>query len=149
MDRTRLVHVLILLVSFINPSQPVTVEQQDLLGCGVIARPARVFPYSPANYDFTANTPGSCIEACSSAGYAYASVSVGRLCFCGSSAANTSELTSNTTSCEVNICTGDADYYCGDIDHELVYTSLGVIDVRILFCSKISNVNVRILVGKC
>ena len=133
MDRTRLVHVLILLVSFINPSQPVTVEQQDLLGCGVIARPA----------------PGSCIEACSSAGYAYASVSVGRLCFCGSSAANTSELTSNTTSCEVNICTGDADYYCGDIDHELVYTSLGVIDVRILFCSKISNVNVRILVGKC
>ena len=73
------------------------------------------------------------MQACSAAGYAYASVSAGRLCFCGSSTVNTGALNATTTSCAVDVCTGDSNYYCGDIDHELVYTSIGVIDVSFLF----------------
>ena len=100
-----------------------------LLGCGAITRPSRTYKYSPANYDFTANTPGTCMQACSAAGYAYASVSAGRLCFCGSSTANTTVLNATTTSCQIAICTGDSNYYCGDTNYELVYTSVGTIDV--------------------
>lgn len=99
------------------------------MGCGVITRPVRVYQYSPGNYDFNSNTPASCMQACSAAGYAYASVSAGRLCFCGPSSVNTLPLNATTTSCEVDVCTGDSNSYCGDIDHELVYTSIGVIDV--------------------
>ncbi len=107
-----------------------------LLGCGVITRPSRIYQYSPGNYDFNSNTPGSCIQVCSAAGYAYASVSAGRLCFCGSSSANTALLNATLTSCQVDVCTGDSNYYCGDIDHELVYTSVGTVDVSfILFYS--------------
>ena len=69
------------------------------------------------------------MEACSAAGYAYASVSAGRLCFCGPSSVNTALLSANATSCEVVVCTGDSNYYCGDLDYELVYTSIGTIDV--------------------
>lgn len=103
-----------------------------LLGCGAITRPSRIYPYSPANYDFTINSPGTCIQACSAAGYAYASVSGGRLCFCGSSSANIALLnTTSTILCQAAPCTGDANAYCGDTDYELVYTSIGVIDVSV------------------
>ena len=103
-----------------------------LVGCGAITRPSRIYPYSPANYDFANNMPGTCMQACSAAGYAYASVSGGRLCFCGSSSANIALLnTTSTTLCQVNPCTGDATVYCGDTDYELVYTSIGVIDVSV------------------
>jgi hypothetical protein len=96
----------------------------------MIVRPSRIFPYSPANYDFNANTPGECIQACSAVGFAYASVSAGRLCFCGASSANIAMInTSSTTACEVTLCTGDANTYCGDVDYELVYNSMGFIDV--------------------
>ncbi len=100
-----------------------------LLGCGVITRPSRIYQYSPANYDFTSTTPGTCMQACSAAGYAYASVSAGRLCFCGSLAANTALLNATTTSCQVDVCAGDSNYYCGDTNHELVYTSVGILNV--------------------
>lgn len=109
-----------------------------LLGCGVITRPMRTYQYSPANYDFNSNTPGSCMQACSAAGYAYASVSAGRLCFCGSSSVNTALLNATLTSCEVDVCTGDSNYYCGDIDHELVYISMGIVDVSSI-CLKYSG----------
>jgi hypothetical protein len=100
------------------------------MGCGPVSRPSRAFPYSPANYDFNLNSPGVCMQACSSAGYAYASVSAGRLCFCGSSSANVTQLNLTTTTlCQVAFCTGDNSTYCGDTDYELVYTSAGVIDV--------------------
>ena len=91
----------------------------------------RIYAYSPANYDFNANTPGTCMQACSAAGYAYASVSAGRLCFCGPLSISTSSLNATTTSCEVDSCTGDSTVYCGDINHELVYTSIGVLDVSL------------------
>jgi hypothetical protein len=107
------------------------------VGCGNIPRPLRTFGFSPANYDFNSNTPGACMQACSSAGYAYASVSAGQLCFCGSSSASTAALNATTTSCQVVPCTGDATIYCGDIDHELVYTSVGIIDVSFSFFSLI------------
>lgn len=106
-----------------------------LVGCGAVTRPVRVFPFSPANYDFNANSPGTCIQACSAAGYAYASVSAGRLCFCGSLSANAT-LTNVTTTCEVNNCTGDASIACGGPDTELVYTSAGVLDVSCPFCQR-------------
>jgi len=109
----------------------------DLLGCGAVTRPARTYPYSPANYDFNSNTPGSCIQACSSAGYAYASVSAGQLCFCGTSSTNTTLLNSTTTSCQVSLCTGDSNYYCGDLNYELVYTSSGDIDVSFILLNLI------------
>jgi hypothetical protein len=104
-----------------------------LLGCGAVTRPSRIFPYSPGNYDFNSNTPGSCMQACSASGYAYASVSAGNLCFCGSASANTTLLNTTTTSCQVDVCTGDSNYYCGGINYELVYTSAGFIDVSFYF----------------
>jgi hypothetical protein len=104
-----------------------------LLGCGVISRPLRIFGYSPANYDFNSNTPGACMQACSAAGYAYASVSAGQLCFCGSSSASTASLNVTYTSCQVDVCTGDSTIYCGDTNHELVYTTTGFIDVSFTF----------------
>jgi hypothetical protein len=102
-----------------------------LVGCGMITRPVRVYPYSPANYNFNSNSPGVCMQACSAAGYAYASVSAGQLCFCGLSSANTAQLNSTTTSCQVALCSGDSTTYCGDTNYELVYTSVGVIDVSL------------------
>ncbi len=103
-----------------------------LLGCGGITRPSRIYPYSPANYDFNSNTPGTCMQACSAAGYAYASVSAGQLCFCGSLSANIALLNSTLTSCQVDVCTGDPNYYCGDLNYELVYTSTGTLDVSFI-----------------
>ncbi|CAF3507643.1 unnamed protein product [Rotaria sordida] len=127
MNRTWLFHVLISLC-FINYITAVSVETQNLLGCGSITRPSRIYPYSPANYDFNLNTPATCMQACSAAGYAYASVSAGRLCFCGSLSTNISLLSSTTTLCQIEICTGNSNVYCGDNYYELVYTSMGVID---------------------
>ncbi|CAF1178747.1 unnamed protein product [Adineta steineri] len=127
MDRTRLFHVLISLC-LIHHTKAVSVATQSLLGCGTISRPMRMYPYSPANYNFNTNTPGTCMQACSAAGYAYASVSAGRLCFCGSVATDTTKLNSTTTSCQVIACTGDPTVYCGDTDYELVYTSVGDVD---------------------
>ncbi|CAF4570580.1 unnamed protein product [Rotaria sp. Silwood1] len=127
MNRTWLYHVLISLF-LINYITAVLIETQSLLGCGAITRPSRIYPYSPANYDFNLNTPGTCMLACSAAGYAYASISAGRLCFCGSLSANISLLNSTTTSCQIDACTGDTNVYCGDSDYELVYASIGVID---------------------
>lgn len=69
------------------------------------------------------------MQACSSAGYAYASVSAGRFCFCGLSSVNTSLLNLTTTLCQVSVCAGNLNVYCGDTDYELVYTSIGVLDV--------------------
>jgi hypothetical protein len=103
-----------------------------LLGCGLITRPSRIYPYSPANYEFNSNTPGSCMQACSSAGYVYASVSAGQLCFCGSLSANTSLLNSTTTSCQVDVCTGNSNYYCGDTNYELIYTTAGILYVSFI-----------------
>ncbi|UJR27333.1 hypothetical protein I4U23_008626 [Adineta vaga] len=127
MDRTWFIHVLISF-AVIQQTTAVSVASQSLVGCGVITRPTRIFPYSPANYDFNTNTPGTCMQACSSAGYDYASVSAGRLCFCGISSTSIASLNITTTSCQVDSCTGDSTLYCGDIDHELVYASIGVID---------------------
>ncbi|CAF4157649.1 unnamed protein product [Rotaria sp. Silwood2] len=124
MNRTWLFHVLISLC-LINYITTVLVDTQS---CGAIIRPSRIYPYSPANYDFNLTTPVTCMQACSAAGYAYASVSAGRLCFCGSLLANTSLLNSTTTLCQVDVCLGDSNVYCGDSDYELVYTSIGVID---------------------
>ncbi|CAM2704890.1 unnamed protein product [Rotaria socialis] len=127
MRRTWLFHVLISLC-LIEHITAVSVDSQSLLGCGVITRPSRIYPYSPANYDGTSNTPSQCIQSCSSLSYIYASVSAGRLCFCGSITANTALLNLTTTSCQSTVCSGDSTLYCGDNDHELVYASLGVID---------------------
>ncbi|CAF3607443.1 unnamed protein product [Adineta steineri] len=128
MDRTRLFHVLISLCLIHHTKALPSVAAQSLLGCGTISRPMRMYPYSPANYDFNTNTPGTCMQACSAAGYAYASVSAGQLCFCGTLTANTALLNSNTTSCQVIACTGDSTLYCGDTDYELVYASAGDVD---------------------
>ena len=104
---------------------------QDLIGCGPVSRPTRNFPYSPANYDFNANEPDVCISACSASGYAYASVSAARLCLCGISAASLGQLNSSSTGlCEVQLCTGNSNLFCGDLDYELVYMSMGVLEVR-------------------
>ena len=72
------------------------------------------------------------MQACAANGYAYASVSAGRFCFCGSSWASTSLLNATFTGlCEVKTCTGDVTSYCGDTDSELVYSTVGVIDVSV------------------
>ncbi|CAM4771183.1 unnamed protein product [Rotaria magnacalcarata] len=126
MSRTWLFHVLISLC-LIKHITAVSVDSQSLLGCEAIIRPSRIYPYSPANYDYTSNTPSQCIQSCSSAGYVYASVSAGQLCFCGSTTANTTFLNLTTTSCQITVCTGDSTLYCGDDDYELVYSSLGFI----------------------
>ena len=114
-----------------------------LVGCGAIARPSRLFPYSPGNYDFAANSPGLCMQACSASGYAYASVSAGRFCFCGASSATISALNAtSTTLCAVIQCAGDGTLWCGDTDYELVYTSIGVIDVSV-YCFSCSDPSIH------
>ena len=106
----------------------------------MVTRPSRMYSYSPANYDSTMNTPETCKEACTTSGYAYASVSAGGLCLCGSLSANTTLLNSTTTLCQTIRCTGDSNISCGDNDYELVYMTTGFIDVSLILFQMFSFV---------
>ncbi|KIK55349.1 hypothetical protein GYMLUDRAFT_842632 [Collybiopsis luxurians FD-317 M1] len=83
-------------------------ETYNSIGCFADSSPLHVLPYTPYPPDDTSNTVEKCIDACRTAGYAFAGVECGSECFCGS----TFDSTTPMANCN-DPCTGNVHEICG------------------------------------
>jgi len=96
-----------------------TTESRSYLGCFKDRKPGRDLPRQFTKYEMT---PEWCVGKCNLAGYRYAGLQYGYLCFCGNKFGKYGEVDDGECS---SLCFGDKTRNCGSFWHNSVFSTDG------------------------